>query len=291
MPIRSIQHAFYKAKKIAGIEKPGGVHTLRHSFATHFLESGGGIFQLQKLLGHKHLKTTLIYIHLQEENVLTQSPLDVLSHITINEIFRKYASEYLAKYPNTSIRERKVINSISQCRIAALGGYIEKCDSCGYTKTIYNSCRDRHCLQCQFMKKEQWILSRQNELLPFQYFHAVFTLPQELNSLVYHNRKIIFTLLFQTVKDTLTSICEDKKYLGLKIVFFTILHTWGQKLNYHPHLHCIIPGGGMSVIENKWKKCSKNYLLPITGENLSICPKCNEGKMFFFDSIGRPPPG
>ena len=183
--------------------------------------------------------------------------------ITINEIFIKYASEYLAKYPNTSIRERKVIDSISQCRTAALGGYVEKCDSCGYIKTIYNSCRDRHCPQCQFIKKEQWILSRQNELLPFQYFHAVFTLPHELNPLVYHNRKLIFNLLFQTVKETLTSICEDKKYLGLKIGFFAILHTWGQKLNYHPHLHCVIPGGGLSVIKNEWKKCSKNYLLPI----------------------------
>jgi hypothetical protein len=182
---------------------------------------------------------------------------------TINEIFQRFGAEYLKAYPRTSVREKKVIKDIAECRTPALGGRIEECDYCGRKIVYYNSCRNRHCPQCQFLKKEAWIQEKQNELLPFQYFHGVFTLPDKLSGIVYRNRRMMFTLLFQTVRDTLLSVCMDEKYLGARIGFFAILHTWGQKLNLHPHLHCVIPGGGYSDRKNKWITCPKNYLLPI----------------------------
>jgi len=183
--------------------------------------------------------------------------------MTVNEIFRTYSNEYLAEYPFTSIFERKIINSISKCRTAKMGGRIEKCDHCGHKVLYYNSCRNRHCPSCQFIKKEQWIESRQNEVLPFQYFHVVFTIPDRLNPIVYRNKRIMYNLLFKAVKETLIDIALTEKYFGAKIGFFSILHTWGQKLNLHPHLHCVVPGGGYDEAAKIWKKTPKNYLLPI----------------------------
>jgi hypothetical protein len=182
---------------------------------------------------------------------------------TINEIFRRFGHEYLKTHPQTSVRERKVLKDIADCRTPELGGRIEECDHCGYKLVYYNSCRNRHCPQCQFLKKEEWIREKQNELLPFQYFHGVFTLPDKLGKIIYRNRRIMFNLLFTTARDTLLSVCKEKKYLGAQIGFFAILHTWGQQLNLHPHLHCVIPGGGFSQAKNKWITCHKNYLLPV----------------------------
>lgn len=183
--------------------------------------------------------------------------------VTINEIFRRFGAEYLRTHPNTSVREKRVIKDIAECRTPALGGRTEECDQCAHQIVYYNSCRNRHCPQCQFINKEEWIRAKQNDLLPFQYFHGVFTLPDKLGKIVYRNRRMIFDLLFKTVRDTLLSVCGEKKYLGAHIGFFAILHTWGQQLNLHPHLHCVIPGGGFSQVKNKWITCYENYLLPI----------------------------
>ena len=147
--------------------------------------------------------------------------------VTINEIFRRFGGEYLKKHPKTSCREIKVLRDISQCRTPAMGGRIEECDNCGHKIVYYNSCRNRHCPQCQFLKKEEWIREKQKDILPFQYFHGVFTLPDQLNPIAYHNKKIIYNLLFKSAKETLLSVCRDKKYLGAEVVFFSILHTWG----------------------------------------------------------------
>jgi len=117
-----------------------------------------------------------------------------------------------------------------------LGGRTDKCDNCGHVSVYYNSCRNRHCPLCQFIKKEEWILAKQKDILPFQYFHAVFTLPDNLNPIVLRNKRLLYTLLFQSVKKTLLSVGKEEKYLGAKIGFFSILHTWGQKLNLHNHL-------------------------------------------------------
>jgi len=181
---------------------------------------------------------------------------------TINDIFREFGKEYI-KNRKLTVRAHKVIHDIQVCRTKALGGRTDRCDNCGHITIYYNSCRNRHCPQCQFMKKEEWILAKERDVFPFQYFHAVFTLPDILNPFIIRNKKILYNLLFQTVKKTLLSVSREEKYFGAKIGFFSILHTWGQKLNLHPHIHCVIPGGGYSEKKKNWIRCSKDYLLPI----------------------------
>jgi hypothetical protein len=181
---------------------------------------------------------------------------------TVNEILRVYGEQY-RKSHYLSVHNLKVMRAIELCRTEALGGRTEVCDKCHHIHTLYNSCRNRHCPQCQSMKKERWIEDRKNEVLPFTYFHAVFTLPDRLNPLVFRNKKVLYGLLFATVKETLLSVSTDRKYLGARTGFFCILHTWGQKLNLHPHLHCVVPGGGYSERKRKWVRCSDRYLLPV----------------------------
>lgn len=185
-----------------------------------------------------------------------------MSKSTVNNIFREYAVEYINKY-NPSDYEIKIIRAIIDCRTETLGGHIQKCDHCGNETTLYNSCRNRHCPQCQFMKKEQWILDRKEDVLPYQYFHVVFTLPDKLNAIAYRNKKIIYKLLFDKTKETLSSVSLDEKYFGAKIGFFSILHTWGQKLNLHPHIHCVVPGGGCRQDKDKWVSAPADYLVPV----------------------------
>jgi hypothetical protein len=184
---------------------------------------------------------------------------------TINHTFRLHGAAYREKHPYMSSHERKVMRAIEACRTEELGGRIETCDTCGHTITLYNSCRNRHCPQCQNMKKEKWILERKTEILHFTYFHIVFTLPDALNPIVFHskNKKIIFDLMFKTCKETLLSISAEEKYFGADIGFFAILHTWGQKLNPHPHLHCVVPGGGFSQSKQKWIYSPNNYFVPV----------------------------
>jgi len=182
---------------------------------------------------------------------------------TINDIFREYAGFYIQKHPEISLHKRKVISSIQNCRTEALGGRVEECDSCEHSVIFYNSCRNRHCPQCQSMKKEKWILERKNEVLPFTYFHIVFTLPDSLNSIVIRNKRVVYNLMFDVSRETLLSVSADEKYFGADIGFFSILHTWGQKLNLHPHLHCVVPGGGYSEKKQKWIYAPNNYFVPV----------------------------
>jgi hypothetical protein len=181
---------------------------------------------------------------------------------TVYSIFTEYETEYLSNH-KTSEYIKKIIRAIIDCRTEELGGHIQKCNHCGKEVTLYNSCRNRHCPQCQFMKKEEWIEKKKDEVLPYQYFHAVFTLPNSLNPIVYRNKKIVFKLLFDKVKETLLSVSEDEKYFGVRTGFFGIIHTWGQKLNLHPHIHCVIPGGGYSDKKQEWKSCPPDYLFPV----------------------------
>jgi len=186
-----------------------------------------------------------------------------MSKPTINKIFRDNGELYRRQYPQTPLPELKVMRSIEICRTDEIGSRIEKCDHCGHNIIINNSCRNRHCPQCQSIKKEEWIAARKNEVLPVTYFHIVFTLPDILNQLVWKNKKIFFNLLFRTSKETLLSIAAEDKYFGADIGFFSVLHTWGQKLNQHPHIHCVLPGGGFSKKDGKWRHVPNNYLAPI----------------------------
>jgi len=184
-------------------------------------------------------------------------------NLSVNEIFRVYGEAYRENHPDLLVHIKKVMRAIELCRTEALGGRRESCDSCGFTQILYNSCRNRHCPQCQMMKKEKWVLEKKKDVLPFQYFHVVFTLPHELNPIVIRNQSAIYNLMFKKVKETLLSVALDKKYFGAEIGFFSILHTWGQKLNLHPHLHCAVPGGGYVLNKDKWKQCSKDFFLPV----------------------------
>ena len=181
---------------------------------------------------------------------------------TVNGIFRRYGDEF-EKRRLLSDHERTVIAHLKRCRTEAMGGRVQTCDRCGYTRVFYNSCRDRNCPQCQSLAKERWIDAKKTEALPFQYFHVVFTLPDALIPLVMRNRHIVYNLLFDKVKETLVSAAGEEKYFGAKIGFFAVLHTWGQKLNLHPHLHCVVPGGGWSEEEGRWRESPAGYFLPV----------------------------
>lgn len=182
---------------------------------------------------------------------------------TVNDVVRLHGDAYLRAYPRTPLQERKVLRSLAICRTEHLGGRIETCINCGHRVILYNSCRNRHCPQCQAMKKEKWILERKSEVLPFTYFHIVFTLPDTLIPLVPRNKRTIYNLLFGSCRKTLLSVSADEKYFGAAIGFFAILHTWGQKMNLHPHLHCVLPGGGYSASKQTWIHAPRNYFVPV----------------------------
>src|SRR5215831_2146269 len=157
----------------------------------------------------------------------------------------------------------KVLLAIERCRTAALGGHIDECPGCGYRATIsYNSCRNRHCPKCQTAAREQWIAARRRELLPTRYMHVVFTLPRRLAPLVLQNKKVMYDLLFRTSAETLLAVARDPRLLGAEIGFFSVLHTWSQLLRIHPHVHCVIPAGGLSLDHTRWVRSREKYFLP-----------------------------
>jgi len=161
--------------------------------------------------------------------------------IEAQDIFREFADEYISKY-NPPLHVCKVISAIINCRTAALGAHIDTCTKCDFQRISYNSCRNRHCPKCQALAKEKWISARQAELLPVPYFHVVFTLPAELDIITMHNQSMMYNLLFKASAETLKELATDPKYLGADIGFISILHTWGQTLTLHPHIHMIVPG-------------------------------------------------
>jgi len=181
----------------------------------------------------------------------------------VADIFRGYGQQYRDKNLITA-QQFKVMKRIEICRTAALGGHIEACDHCGHRQNAYNSCRDRHCPKCQTMVKEKWLNNRKAELLPCPYFHNVFTLPHELNSLIMVNKRIMLALLFTAVKETLQVFARDRTWrIEGQLGFISVLHTWNQKLMDHYHLHCIIPAGALSYDRKKWIGASRKYLFRV----------------------------
>jgi hypothetical protein len=157
----------------------------------------------------------------------------------------------------------KVLLAIARCRTAALGGHLDECTRCGHRAPIsYNSCRNRHCPKCQTAAREQWIAARRRELLPTRYMHVVFTLPRHLAPLVLQNKKVMYDLLFRTSAETLLAVARDPRLLGAEIGFFSVLHTWSQQLRIHPHVHCVIPAGGLSLDHTRWVRSREKYFLP-----------------------------
>lgn len=172
--------------------------------------------------------------------------------LEVSDIFREYGVEFRRIY-HLPENQTSIMNLIVNCRTAALGSHIEKCDNCGYETIAYNSCRNRHCPKCQHTAREQWIAARENELLPLPYYHIVFTIPDILNSLVLVNKRTLYGILFKAASQSLLTLGKDPKHLGADIGFIAILHTWGQTLTDHPHFHCIVPGGGLTPGGKKWK--------------------------------------
>jgi len=180
--------------------------------------------------------------------------------VELADIFQMHGDGYCKAHVLTP-EQYKVMNAIKNCRTSVLGGHIDQCDNCFALHCSYNSCRNRHCPKCESFKAAKWFKDRQAELLPVPYFHVVFTLPHELNNLVLYNKKMLYTLLFEAVWETLKTLGEDKKRLGGLMGMIAILHTWGQTLSQHNHLHCIVPGGALSQ-SGKWKS-AKKYLFPV----------------------------
>jgi Putative transposase/Transposase zinc-binding domain len=184
--------------------------------------------------------------------------------VEVGDVFRRYGDAYRQQHAGfLSTAQRRVMSAIERCRTAALGGHIEQCDQCGYRRNAYNSCRNRHCPKCQSLARAQWIEDRQAELLDTEYFHVVFTLPEEIAAIAYQNKKVVYDILFRATSETLCTIAADPKHLGAEIGFFAVLHTWGQNLLHHPHLHCVVPGGGLSPDGTRWVACRPGFFLPV----------------------------
>jgi hypothetical protein len=180
------------------------------------------------------------------------------------DIFRQLGPSYRSCHAEALSRgQRRVMGAIERCRTAALGGHVEQCDACGHQRIAFNSCRDRHCPKCQALTRAQWLEDRRAELLPVEYFHVVFTLPQEIAAIAYQNKAVVYDLLFRATAETLRTIAADPKHLGAELGFIAILHTWGQNLLHHPHLHCVVPGGGLSPDGQRWVACRPGFFLPV----------------------------
>lgn len=184
--------------------------------------------------------------------------------LEVADIVRAHGEEFRQAHATTlSSGQKRVLRAIETCRTAALGGHLERCDRCGHERNAYNSCANRHCPKCQSLARAKWLEKRQADLLPCEYFHVVFTLPESLAGLALQNKLQMYGLLFQATAETLQGIAADPKHLGAQIGFFCILHTWGQTLTAHPHLHCVVPGGGPSLDGSHWVACRPGFFLPV----------------------------
>jgi len=183
--------------------------------------------------------------------------------VEVADIFRAQGNNFINQH-HLGIHKLKVIRAMTRCRTAALGGHVDVCPQCGGDPAIsYNSCRDRHCNKCQAQTRRRWIDARNQELLDMRYFHVVFTLPHELHTLVLQNQAVLYNLLFRTVAETLREVARNPEHLGAEIGFFGVLHTWGQNLLFHPHIHCVIPGGGISPDRKRWIHPRYPFFLPV----------------------------
>jgi hypothetical protein len=195
--------------------------------------------------------------------------------ITVQDLFRGHYDEYKETY-KLSPEQAKAATAIMNCRTSALGGHTYECGDCGHKEISYNSCRNRHCTLCQGVNKEIWVDQRRKEILNAPYFHVVFTMPKQLHMIIYQNQKLLYTLMYKAVAETLTELAQDDKYLGAQIGFLSVLHTWGQNLHYHPHIHTIVLAGGLTK-KNLWRSTSEKFFIPV-----KVLSKKFRGKFLFF---------
>jgi hypothetical protein len=184
--------------------------------------------------------------------------------LEVADIFRDHGCAWReANVGHINLVALKVMSAIERCRTAALGGHVTRCETCEHTEIAYNSCRNRHCPKCQGAVAKQWLAERKAELLPVAYFHVVFTVPAAIGDIAYQNKALVYDLLFKAAADTLLTIGADPKHLGARLGLTAVLHTWGSAMTHHPHLHCIIPGGGLSLDGNRWVACRPSFFLPV----------------------------
>jgi hypothetical protein len=184
--------------------------------------------------------------------------------LEVADIFHRHGTAWRkANAGHVSLGQLQVMSAIEQCRSAALGGHVERCQDCGHSRIAYNSCRNRHCPKCQGAAARDWLAAREADLLPVGYFHLVFTLPAEISGIAYHNKAVIYHLLFRAAAETLLTIAADPKHLGARIGATAVLHSWGSAMTHHPHVHMIVPGGGISLDGSRWISCRPGFLLPV----------------------------
>src|ERR1700752_4717295 len=184
--------------------------------------------------------------------------------LEVADIIRASGSSFSERHAShLAYQHRKVMDAIVRCRTAALGGHRDQCDRCGHQTISYNSCRNRHCPKCQTNARDKWLRSRQRELLPVPYYHVVFSVPHRLVPLMWQNKRALFALLFEASAATLLEVAADPKRLGAHIGFLSVLHTWGQTLQPHPHVHCVVPGGGLSPDRQRWIHSQQHFFLPV----------------------------
>ena len=184
--------------------------------------------------------------------------------LEVADVFRAHGPAWrTANAGHVSLAQLKVMSAIETCRTAALGGHVERCEDCAHERVAYNSCRNRHCPKCQGAAARQWLAEREAELLPVPYYHVVFTLPAAIGAIAFQNKAAVYDLLFRAAAETLTTIAADPKHLGARIGLTAVLHTWGSALTHHPHVHVIVPGGGLSPDGARWIACKTGFFLPV----------------------------
>jgi hypothetical protein len=184
--------------------------------------------------------------------------------LEIADVFRHFGPDFLERHgASLSSARRRAMRAIQRCRTAALGGHLEQCGDCGHQRVAYNSCRNRNCPKCQGLARAQWLKDRHAELLDVSYFHVVFTVPHEIAVIGFQNQTVIYDILFRAASETLRTIAADPVHLGAEIGFLAVLHTWGQNLMHHPHLHCLVPGGGIAPNGESWIPCRPGFFLPV----------------------------
>ena len=184
--------------------------------------------------------------------------------LEVADVFRQHGAAWRrANAGHVSLGQLQVMAAIEHCRTAALGGHVERCRDCGHSRISYNSCRNRHCPKCQGAAAKDWLAARQADLLPVDYFHVIFTLPAEIAPIAYQNKAVVYDLLFRATAETLLTIAADPRHLGAHLGFTAVLHSWGSAMTHHPHLHMIVPAGGISLDGTRWVPCRPGFFLPV----------------------------
>jgi Putative transposase/Transposase zinc-binding domain len=219
----------------------------------------------------------------------------VAGGLEVADVFRRFGAAWRAAQDGHLDRgRRRVMAAIEACRTARLGGHSESCGACGLVRIAYNSCRNRHCPKCQGLTRAQWLEDRQAELLPVPYFHVVFTVPAEITAIAFHNKAVVYDILFKATNETLRTIAADPKHLGAELGFVAVLHSWGQALQHHPHLHCVVPAGGLSSDGSRWVACRPGFFLPVKVLSRlfrrifleQLTAAFDAGKLAFFSDLG-----